>query len=266
MIKKFYLFLLFSLGIILCSGCENSVEEEEFPFEFRLVIRGILEPGKPVSGIYIGRTIPISDKFSAGFSNLANAAAVIIHNNTFYPLRHTANGLYRNDTLLISPGETYQLIVQWEDKLATAETTIPRFGNITKPVVKSEISGSTSKNYVETTISQTNGEVYAASWVSFFISGQVAQEDSSIAAVVKRGENGQLKVITNQVPSFLGTKNLGMRMYIYDAPFYDYYYTQGANRTSDLVFGQPHSSVKWNVQADGIGMFIGRRDTVLSIN
>ncbi|MCC6549675.1 MAG: DUF4249 family protein [Ignavibacteriaceae bacterium] len=264
--NKLYLWLMLLFGIILFYGCENSVEEEDFPFEVRLVIRGILEPGKPVTNIYIGRTMPIAAQFSQGFANLANASAVILHNNTFYPLRHTTNGLYRNDTLIISTGETYQLVVQWEDKLATAETTIPNRGIIERPVVKSAISGTGSKNYVESSVLPWTNEVYAATWVSFFSGGAVAQEDSSIASVIKRGDNGLLKVTTNQVPSNLGTQNLGLRMYIYDAPFYDYYYSQGSNRTSDLVFGQPQNNIKWNVQADGIGMFIGRRDTLLSIN
>ncbi|GMU86377.1 MAG: hypothetical protein AMXMBFR48_16190 [Ignavibacteriales bacterium] len=264
--KKLHLFLTLCVSLVLFYGCENSVEEEAFPFEFRLVIRGILEPGKQVTNIYIGRTIPITEQFSPGFANLANAHAVILHNNTFYPLRHTRDGLYRNDTLNILPGETYQLLVQWEDKLATAETTIPHQGNIEKPVIKSSGGGASAKNFVECSIAPWSNEVYAASWVAYFISGAVAQEDSSIAAVIKQGDNGRLKIITNQVPAFLGTQNLGMRVYIYDAPFYDYYYSQGSNRTSDLVFGQPRNNIKWNVQADGIGIFIGRRDTLISIN
>lgn len=266
MMKKFYLLLVLLPLFIFFSGCENSVEEEEFPFEFRLVIRGILEPGKAAANIYIGRTMPISSQFSQGFANVTDAAAVILHNGTFFPLRHTINGLYRNDTLIIRAGETYQLLVQWEDKLATAETTIPNRGIISKPVVKTEINGAESKNFVETAVAPFANEVYAATWVAFSISGAVTQEDSSIAAVMKRADNGQMKVTTSQVPSPIGTQNLGMRMFIYDAPFYDYYYSQGSNRTSDLVFGQPQNNIKWNVQADGIGMFIGRRDTLLRMN
>jgi hypothetical protein len=40
--------------------------------------------------------------------------------------------------------------------------------------------------------------------------------------------------------------------------------SQNLNQVSDAIFGQTGSQVKWNIQGEGIGMFIGRADTLLS--
>lgn len=263
--KKLLLSLLLATALIY-TGCENTIEEEEFPFEFRIVVRGVLEPYKQAANIYIGRTIPITDTFIQGFANVSDAAAAILYNGKLYPLRHTTNGLYMNDTLPVLPGKTYQLFVQLEDKLATAETTVPLMGPIAKPVIRSITEGNQVKNFVECNVTPQVNEVFSATWTVLNLSGSVSTEATVLAPVVRKANTGGTKVSTDQVPTNYNSSRLGMRLFIYDAPFYDYYFSQGSNRTSDLVFGQPQVSIRWNVQADGIGMFIAKRDTLLSVN
>lgn len=263
---KKLLFPLLLIVSIVSFNCENSIEEEDFPFEFRIVVRGVIEPYKQVNNIYIGRTIPISDTFIQGFADVSDAAAAILYEGKLYPLRHTTKGIYRNDTLPVLPGKTYQLFVQLEDKLATAETTVPVRGPISRPVVRSIGQGSQVKNFVECNVTPQNNEVYSATWVVLNLSGSVSSEATELAAVVRKANSGATTVTTDQVPANYNSSALGMRLFIYDAPFYDYFFSQGSNRTSDLVFGQPQNNVRWNVQADGIGMFIAKRDTLMSVN
>lgn len=256
--------------LIVCSlffgGCENTVEEELFPFETKIVIRGVIEPGKPVTNIYIGRTIPISEKFVSAFADVSDAAATILFDGRFYPLRHTANGLYRNDTLPVLPGKTYQLIVQVENKLATAETTVPLLGPLVKPGLRVINVDNKNRTYVECPVIPQLDEVFTATWVVFYASGQVSTEAVVLAPVKRKAAFGQTMVSTDLVPVHYNFESLGMRLFVYDAQFYPYYFSQGSDRTSDLVFGQPQTNIVWNVQADGIGMFIARRDTLLSVN
>lgn len=248
------------------SGCENSLEEAEFPFEFKLVVRGILEEGQPLRNIYIGRTMPIQDSISPVFSRLTDATVAVMVDDRLVRLNHTSNGLYENTSVIVQRNKTYTLIASWEDKTATAVTYVPLPGTISSPEAKPVLKNNTTYHKIETTVTPMGDEAYAAVWQLLNITGQsVVGEGTKAGPVIRRRSASELsfKVTTEEFPGLTANNKIGIRMYVYDGAFYDYYVTQNPNQVTDLTFGQPQAGVKWNVSGDGIGMFIGR--TVMEI-
>lgn len=262
----FNYFLLLVLMILPIAGCENNLEEAEFPFEFRLVVRGILEEGQPLKNIYIGRTMPIQDSISPVFSRLTDASVAVLIDDRLVRLIHTSNGLYENQSITVKRNTTYTLIASWEDKTATAVTYVPLPGTINSPEVKPFQKNGVTYYRIESVITPMGDEAYAAVWQLLNASGQnVVGEGKSTGPAIKRRSPSELsfKVATEEFTGLASNNKIGMRLYIYDGAFYDYYMTQNPNQVTDLTFGQPQAGVKWNVSGDGIGMFIGR--TVLEI-
>jgi Domain of unknown function (DUF4249) len=260
-------YIIYLAPLFLFYSCEQPSEEENIPYIPKLVIRGILVQGKPVTDIYIGRTMPVSVKIDPTFSDLSDAAAVIVHNDQFYPLSYTHNGLYKNDTLKIIKGEKYSLLASWQNLSANAETTVPIPGNIPPFTMQVQASNNGQVHFLESRIIPHSDEVYAATWVLLYLNGSVSDESQVFAGVSGMDASGIAICTTSDIPSNyinqLNTK-LSARVYIYDHPFLDFYKTQNLNQVSDVIFGQTGSQVKWNIHGDGIGMFIGRADTLLS--
>lgn len=264
---KFILPLLFVVAFF--AGCEEQMADgEDFPFELKLVVRGLLTAGEPVEDIYIGRTLPVTFTYSESFANLEDASAVIVYEDSLILLHHTGEGLYSPQLPLIAEkGKHYSLVVQWENKTATAETTIPWIGTIGKIQSLRTTDGDNKQiTILECDVTHRKDEIYAPLWAFVSFSGRVNSEANEFGTLGKRDPNyaGAVKCYTSAIKGDVNsTLNLGVHFYIYDSPFYDYFYTQGSSQIEDAIFGQSSSNVRWNVKGDGIGMFIGRCDTVI---
>lgn len=250
-------------------GCEEVIESEDFPYEARLVIRGLIEEGVPVQNIYIGRTLPVSVPFNQQFADVKTASAGIRYKDSVYVLRHTQNGLYSAPGLPVVQGEKYTILVQYENLFAFAETTVPKFGDILKVVLETSRDTSAAPvTYGYIAINPVPGVVYGATWVNLGLNDQIFLEADQFNNVVRPvSDNGILPtigVVTMPIPRNLlsSPSSLGARIYAYDDPFYDYFKSQGAGKLSDAIFGQASSVVKWNVKGDGIGIFVSRIRTV----
>jgi hypothetical protein len=267
--NKKLILILFSVLYYFISGCENPVEDEDFPYEMKLVVRGIIEKNKLIKDIYIGRTLPVAVPFDAEFAKVKDAVGTVIVNGVSYPLRHTGNGLYTTDSLIAREGNRYYLLVRWQDKSANAETTVPRRGDIASLKVIKSLKEGKEIAYMQTEIRPFSDEVYGANWVSVTIAGAISSEAKEFGNVTKpaQSSNEVLKVESQQIPAPLLTSsgNLGVRLYTFDKDFYHYFISQGSSKIPDAIFGQPGGNVRWNIKGDGIGMFIGRIDTLLVI-
>lgn len=248
-------------------SCEQPVEEEAIPYQPKLVIRGFITEGVSVKDIYIGRTLPVSVKYSSSFANLSDAAAVIINRDLVYPLKHYGNGLYKNDTLRIVSGEKYYFIANWQNLSASAVTMLPTIGRVSNLEMKTEVSVTKKTSYMQANISPFNDEVYGATWVVLLSNGSTYFEADSFANIASKPLNGLMNVRTSIIPQNYISDNppLAMRLHIYDHAYADYYNTQGSNKVADAIFGQTGSKIKWNVSGDGIGMFIAKRDTLVRL-
>jgi hypothetical protein len=249
-------------------GCEHSVEEEEFPFELKLVVRGVIEDGKQIKDIYVGRTLPVAVKYDKLFADLSNAAVAISIGDSVYILTHQKDGLYYSKNLFGEKGKTYKLIIQWEDKFATAETRIPNSGSLLGSSTVSIDSGGRKHYFLENTVLPYMDEVYTSQWQVLYLNGGLAAESTEFGEVVKRtmkNSSETLKFLTSEIPTnYIGnnTIKLAVKYTIYDEPYYYYFLSHGSNQISDAIWGQSSGNVRWNVKGDGIGIFIGKMDTV----
>lgn len=265
MIMKYYLFLSLIALLFLFSGCEVEDSEQDFPFQLKLVVRGVIEANKPIQDIYVGRTLPISYNYDKSFADLTDATVGILYRDSLYVLKHKKDGLYFASGLIPVPGESYKLLVQWKSYFATAETTVPRIGAVEGVELKSYLGTQVPQRYIECSIRPSQNEAYALTWVSLTVSGNVTVESGEFNGVMKKGlqaYDGFMKVITDTITPGILSETLGYRIHAFDERFYDYFSTQNTNKVSDAVFGQPNSSVKWNIQGDGIGIFFAKSDTV----
>lgn len=262
--------ILLSFFILLTSGCEQTSTTEEIPYKTVLVIRGLIEEGKVIKDIYVGKTFPVGLKYSADFANVTNATVLLqINDEAIITLRHTLNGLYTTNNLVARRGNKYTLIIQWGDKTGYGQTEIPQKGAFSSTsVVMKEENGQQIFN-LEGRVSTFNNEAYGATWAVLGSGNSIMDESKEFGNIVKGKTAGENIIVpTATIPrNFVsGSSTLGVRFYIYDSPFYDYYLTQNSNQISDAIFGQPTAAVKWNVTGDAIGMFVARCDTLIRMN
>jgi hypothetical protein len=256
---------LLTIIILFTTGCEQVVDEEEFPYEMKLVIRGLLEDGKDIKDIYVGRTLPVAVPFRGDFADLKNAVVSIKVDSLRYILAHTRDGLYSAKAgVKAKAGKSYELLVSWEGLSAGAVATIPEPGTIGSVFLLNAINDTGKAiKVMSVDIIPRGDEAYGITWLTFTQTGQIYSEDNRFNTVVKKlpyENTASLKPLSEEIPASLLTRpqDLGVGIYIYDGTFYDYYKTKGSSKLSDAVFGQPSTSVKWNILGDGIGMFIGR--------
>jgi hypothetical protein len=255
----------FLITSILFTSCEQPLDEDEFPYEMKIVVRGIIEPDRIIDEIYIGRTLPVAVPFDEDFAKLKDAVGAVVSDGIFYPLRHTGNGIYTTDSLTAQVGKTYSLLVYYQDKSVSAETYIPVHGSIVSYKIINTQEEGEFINIMEGTIIPRGNESYTASWVFVNFNGVVGRESENFVQVVSSSPGQQVKVKTEKIPPNLinsTSGSLGIRVYVYDKAFYDFYQTQGSAQITDAIFGQPGTNIRWNVEGDGIGLFVGRTDTV----
>ena len=106
-------------------GCKTPVYDADVQFTERLVIEGILSPGKQVTGMYIGKTLPVKTVFDPTEAEVHDAVATVVVDGIGYPLQHAGSGLYQNLNLMATAGKTYSLAVEWNGLRVTAQTLVP---------------------------------------------------------------------------------------------------------------------------------------------
>ena len=260
-------YVLYLLPLFVFYSCEQPSEEENILYIPKLVIREIISEGMPVQNIYIGRTMPVSVKLESSFTDLPDAAAAIIYKDKIYPLSHTKNGLYKNDTLQIVRGGKYTLLASWQNLAVNAETTVPKPGNISLFSLQTQNTDSSKIYFLQGKVYPIADEVYSATWALVNSSGAVGNESKTFGSVSAFDQSSPLNCTTANIPSNLinivGTKLLG-HVFIYDHPFIDFYNSQSLNQVSDAIFGQTGSQIHWNIKGNGIGIFVSRFDTLIT--
>jgi hypothetical protein len=264
--KKF-IYIFYLLPLFLVYSCEQPSEEADIPYVPKLVIRGIISNGNSVKDIYVGRTMPVSVKIESSFTDLTDASVAIVWNDLIYPLTHTKNGLYKNDTLQIRRGEKYTLLASWQNLSINAETTVPFPGNISSFALQTQSSDTGKVYFLQGRVFPIADEVYCAAWASLNLDGTIADESKIFSTVVGKNPTGIVNCTTANIPpNFINQslRKVGAHVFIYDHAFLDFYNTQNLNQVSDAIFGQTGSQIKWNIKGTGIGMFVARIDTLIS--
>lgn len=126
--------LLFAAPFIL-SSCDDNLLLNEAEYQPKIVIAGLVIPGRRVENIYVGRNYPINKNVNLDDLYLRDAKVVItdMQSNTSYELQEY-NNAYCNlrGNLRIGFGKSYRLDVtaEVEGKQLTASsiTTTPKYG------------------------------------------------------------------------------------------------------------------------------------------
>ncbi len=269
-IKKFHFAYAF-LFIILNLNCsDNVLETDSLPFKERLVVRALLEAGKPIS-VYAGRTLKIGETFTPDNAFLSDAVVSVTHKNVVKNLTHTANGNYTSNGFNASNGEVYYLSVKWKGIESEAATRVPFTAPYQNVKLVTEITGSDTSFYFETLLTPRPDAVYGATWSIFRASDTTRIEDTvvnNLARYSDKNLSGLLKIRTRNLSKELVDEyrdNLFIRIHAFDEQFYNFFITQNANNASTNIFSISGINLRWNVSGDAIGMFIGKSDFVIKI-
>jgi hypothetical protein len=265
--KNLLLALSCSVSLLLI-GCEQSSNVSEFPYEPKVVVNCVIQAGRPIDKIMVARTLPIPVNYSDAEAEVRNASVAIATKDTVIVYKYTEPFTYTTSGLVAKTGQTYTLLVQWEDKFATATTTVPRIGVAASPAMKISKESAKVEKYLETKVEQRAGEVYGCTWIAYFANGAVADEAATYAGITGKTSGATVFSRSSTIPENLLGMNLkyGVRLHSYDPQYYDYYYSQTDNQVSGNIYLRANTNIKWNVHGDGIGMFIAKADTIVKIN
>jgi hypothetical protein len=122
--SKYTFPIFFVLLIFLFSSC---IKVEELNFENNFVIEAFIFGNEPIDNIKLKTTYPL--EATEDISDPINDATVqLLKNGNVYELQPSGNeGLYHyaGNDLSVSSGDVFQLEVNYNNRVATANTTIP---------------------------------------------------------------------------------------------------------------------------------------------
>ena len=267
---KIMMILLLSVLFVSCE--ENVVDTSGIKYKEQLVIKAFIFAGENAKNIIITRTLHPLEKYNAEKALVKNAEAAIIHNNRRYNLTYNENTQsYENVDIVFMEGEKYELVVNWRNLKATATTTIPKF-----EVVRNYYSfeyveywewGWWQSYWAMNINAIVRGDKNAVYAISYSGSGDYYYFDYDKLIDASRNTADTFKVVYNDMYKYSNIKD--SVTYINFAKRYSYRVTGFAhqlwdyNRTlenramdMDILFGNS-LNVKWNIEGDGIGLFIG---------
>ena len=111
---------LYSFLIIIFYSCTTLEEPER-----SLVVEAYIYENRVVENIKLSLVDPISNQ--ASVDDEINARVFIIWNDIYFPLTETDKGNYSllNSTLEISSGNSYELLIQYNNQEIRGQTTVP---------------------------------------------------------------------------------------------------------------------------------------------
>jgi hypothetical protein len=282
--------LLLPLTTLLWSACTSIAPEAidvQLEYREKIVISGVMSAGDTIQNIQISRTLPPLEDPIDENTAITNATVHLTVNSRIYtmelqpPVRTTGivperidkRSFFRVRGLIAEAGKEYTIVVRWKNLKAEATTRVPlvppnidstRFaielrGDIGVRLVNAYASFMPRENEVFRMIAQLRRKKPRTPFEPlYFVSGQ-----SDIGRWQDRDSMG---VLTLKIPSlginqqdldnFDSLYTADILFYAYDKAYYDYEKSI-TRRTNDIVFNVPLTNPKWNVNGDGIGLFVG---------
>lgn len=263
------------LVAVIVGGCETIVQPEEMTYDRKLVISAVLESGKSIDQILIGKTLPPNQPYipanaavtdADGSISVDGTAHALIFDGYYQPYGSVRGfGVYRTQFFFAEPGKVYTIDVKAEGLHATATTFVPAPAVVDSLVLSSVTVSGTVQYLLDGQIVQQPGVVYSPAY-SYAPSADFAVREP-VFGVGKSSPGYHMRFripVYGLQPSL--HDSLTAVITSYDESYLDYYATRfNGNATTDDL-GQSLSTVKWNVQGDGIGLFIGATITKRSLN
>jgi len=249
------------------TGCEEVVDPNGLPYVERLVVHGTISPGIPVDSIFIRRTLPLDIPYDSRRAIVPDAAGYIETDGERFPLVSKGEGRYAVPDLVPQSGRRYTLVADWHGKHITASTTVPSAPAI-DTVYAHEASGypgqPTVHDSVVAIVSPRANEVYALEAYDSFNQGYEYSRviDLEYDGIVEQSSStksdGRVHLIYHGYPVHLQRGVARIIVHAFDAPFHDFFYSYYRRFHSDDFLEIDNGQVYWNVEGDGIGMFIGK--------
>jgi hypothetical protein len=257
--------------LLLLASCEEVVEPDT-PFVERLVVNGRLRTGDPVR-ISISKTLPLDRPVARESSWIGdvNAALVIDHetggSERIALVYSGDSSIYTTATPhIVASGSRYRLEASWKDLNVTGTTTIPH------PVTIDSVR----------IVDRENPYDWDSNDYSFVVRFRpIGEQVYGLHYLVRRSGGGEVKIafgrgeifrradtladgfIEIMLEAFLDfpPEDLLAVVNAFDTPYYDFHKTYYLENNGTGAFSGGSDLTRWNIEGDGIGMFIGQAIT-----
>lgn len=265
--KKIIILVLVSLAVI---SCEKTLTGYDLPYERKLVIQGILEASDESLEAYLSITLtqPPLGKSVSEEIDTSKITVYIESEGERWDFKcvkcavyEWESNFYQAEGFIPEAGRTYNLFVNYENLKATATTTIPNAPEIIDAyikVVENEDQGETwTTEAIYTKIKAVDNVVYSQDY-----------EWYSEPMTIKNADSGGIidffiDWAYNYIPEeqlYFGT------FYVYDYDFYEYVISKKQNNGDGFdLFSTSGNNIEWNIKGDGIGIFLGRYETIVTV-
>jgi hypothetical protein len=269
--KQIFIIVMILIIFFQLSGCEPVIIDAQFPYQEKIIVRGILQDRSTINNIKISKTLPPLENYSEEKSFITDANVSIEVNQIKYPLFYAGQGNYKNDNVIVKSGLEYKLLVDWNGKSISASTRIPDRTIIDK--TEQRVYRCSCQQHWVIEVSA----VFRPSTNAVYIGGMDEIKNNVITSRfmtldIKRtkdtSEDGKIHLIIlefntpDTVTSLNYVKNLTRFVESYDEPFYNYFRSKNngvsQSEIDENIFGTNGGNVQWNVTGNGFGLFIGK--------
>lgn len=267
--KKINIYLIIILFLFFY-GCESEIVENDISYSERMVVRGLLEAGKPIQ-VYFGRTLPLQEAFDSSKANLQNVVALIQNKNRIDTLVYTYGGIYQTKNMIAQNGEKYLLFAEWNGRTISAETTVPFTTSFQAGRLDTLIQNNDTTFFIRGFLTPRVGAVYGGTWSVISSNPSYVLEDSVLNELQREEDKdllGNLIIKTRPIPKEIVRQwrnSLFIRIHAFDENFYNFFLTQDSNNATNNIFSSSGINLRWNIKGDAIGMFIGKSDFLIRI-
>jgi hypothetical protein len=263
-----YLLILTIIFSVALNSCEETVSDVTLPYVEQLVIRAIISPGQGINSVSVERTLPPLEKYIKDNAMVKDAKLTISNGTNDYELTFDGE-YYGNEDIFVEVGKTFYLRAEWKGKIATAQTTIPEpveIDEISYEIVEHKYEYDNFKYkevYVYGEFTPKPGAVYQT---SFFDKFKRLNYGWDIYSYNNRNSAGKIRTelfrfsydetmseefIKNHIKEYV------FLLSSFDEQYYSYYNSRHNGSSNSGIFGSDGLNVQWNVQGNGIGLFIG---------
>jgi hypothetical protein len=272
-------------ALFFCTACQQGVGVVlDLPHDEKIVVRGLLVAGEPLSDIQISRTLAPLEVFSYDKVFVSDADVRVSTGDTTYVLVLQTNSttasvprsLYQARSVRVVAGRRYNITVRWRGLRAEAATTVPlpaqiESSRLVMAVVPTQgaLQGNTSSTaldtvlVVESTIRPRPGDVYR---IGAELTGTTTATRGAGDAVLIPANlsSSNLSPLVLRTESWRGVARwlpfpattITSIIQTFDTDFYQHFLTRNRGGQPDLL-NPSGPNIEWNVRGDGLGMWVG---------
>ncbi|MDX1699579.1 MAG: DUF4249 family protein [Melioribacteraceae bacterium] len=253
-------FLIVLLGFVVWNCEDIDVVEIEIDHETKLVVQCELFADTFFDGVYLTRTLPLSEQYNESDADIPDATLfLIVDSIKIIPLHYAGFGKYVSiSEFRVRGDQVYELYGLIENEEIYAITKIPR-----PPLISEQRF--VPEGYLSSVVKANPGEVYGAIWLMMnnVLTKPFDQSNDFYTITLNPETEFEDKLVrttklkTDYLSTFYKDK-IYLQVFAFDKSYYNYFFTKDNNNPVDDTFSQGGGPIDWNVQGDNvIGMFIG---------